>query len=154
MNRVEELRAEFDLAFAEPAARNDAELVDLLAIRVGTGAYAARLAEVSGVYAQKKIVALPARVPELLGVVGLREGIVPVYSLRSLLGYAREEQPSRWILVAGKAEPVALCFDALEGYVRVPKSELAATVRINEELFAVLSMSSLIASIKERIKEG
>jgi purine-binding chemotaxis protein CheW len=151
---VDHLRREFDRAFAEPAHEANDDFEDLLALRVGGGAYAARLVEIRGIHTQKKIVALPSRCAELLGVVGLREGIMPVYSLRLLLGYAREERPSRWMLLAGHAEPVVLSFDTLEGYVRARKNEVASTTRIKGELYTVLNMSALIASIKARIEEG
>jgi chemotaxis signal transduction protein len=97
---------------------------NLIAIRVSGDAYAIRVSEISGLANDRKIVALPSAVPELLGVAGIRGGLVPVYSLAALLGYSTEADQGRWLALSGGEEPVGLAFSAFEGYVRVPQAQI------------------------------
>jgi purine-binding chemotaxis protein CheW len=117
--KAAELRRVFDRAFAEPPATSQIPFEDFLAIRVGPDAYAVRLAEISGLHADRKVTFLPSAVSELLGITGVRSAIVPVYDLRALFGYP-PAGGSRWLLVAAEAS-VALAFDAFDGHLRLPK---------------------------------
>jgi chemotaxis signal transduction protein len=158
-SRVELLRREFDQTFAEPALPPSDETESLVVIRVGPDAYAVRVAEIDGLFADKKIVAVPTPLAELLGVAALRTGIVPVYSLGALLGQPTAGDPPRWIFAAGD---VALAFDGLDGYARVAPSEIAqrvggapdarlrATVRVAGALCSVVSVESVLDEIKRR----
>jgi len=44
------------------------------------------MAEVSGLFADKKVTRLPSPVSELSGIAGLRGAVLPVYDLAMLLG--------------------------------------------------------------------
>lgn len=114
--RAAELRSAFDRAFAAPLRADAAVKQDLLAIRVGPEPFALRLAEVTGLYADRKITRVPGGKSELLGIAGFRGATVPVYSLRILLGFSAAPA-SRWLVIA-VAAPVALAFDAFEGHLR------------------------------------
>ena len=114
--RAAELRTAFDRAFAAPP-RGDVEArQDLLAIRIGAEAYAVKLAEVRGLFADRKFTRVPGGDAALLGIAGFRGALVPVYSLAIVLGHAATQAP-RWLVVAATA-PVALAFEAFEGHVR------------------------------------
>jgi chemotaxis signal transduction protein len=116
--RTVELRSAFDHGFAA-ALRGDAAVKqDLLAIGVGGEPCALRLSEIAGLFADRKIVAVPGSHAALLGIAGFRGALVPVYSLGAALGHSGM-QACRWLVIAAAA-PVALAFDAFEGHVRVP----------------------------------
>jgi chemotaxis signal transduction protein len=130
--RADELRRAFDRSFAEPPSEHVARFEDFLAITVGGDAFAIRLGEVAGLFADKAITPVPSAVAELVGVAGFRGAIVPVYDLRALLGY-RTSEPSRWlVLVAAKGAPVALAFDHFEGQLRVPPEAVANDEKVGE----------------------
>src|SRR5262249_15213510 len=120
--RAAELAGAFDAAFAEPPPAEAANPLDVLAIRLGGDPHALRLTQLGGVYARRKIVPVPSALPELLGLVSLRAAIVPVYDLAALLGRARQGEP-RWIVLAAAA-PIALAFEALDGYRRLSPDAL------------------------------
>jgi chemotaxis signal transduction protein len=114
--RAGELRSAFDSAFAVPLRADAAMKHDLLAIRVGEEPCAIRLSEVTGLFVDRKITRVPASNAALLGIAGFRGALVPVYSLRALLGQFGARAP-RWLVIAAAA-PVALAFDAFEGHLR------------------------------------
>jgi len=87
IERSTELRRAFDRSFSEAPVTRATELDDLLDIRVGLDPYAIHLDQVTGVFADKPVTPLPGSFPELLGIAGFRGAIVPVYDLRTLLGY-------------------------------------------------------------------
>jgi chemotaxis signal transduction protein len=114
--RAAELRSAFDRAFATPPRGKAAVEQDLIAIRVATQPCAIRLAEVTGLFADRKIIRVPGSNAALLGIAGFRGALMPVYSLRALLGHS-DAQTVRWLVIAAAA-PVALAFDAFEGHLR------------------------------------
>jgi hypothetical protein len=122
---AQELRAAFDRSFAEGQALDPVSRVDLLAIRSGEHGYALRLSEVLAVHTDRKVVSVPGPAPELLGLVGLRGLVVPVYDLRQLLGYSAGPVP-RWLALARASSPFAVAFEAFDAHLRVPESDVVA----------------------------
>ncbi len=120
--RAVELRLAFDRTFAEPILLDTASKEELLAVRVDTQAFAIRLSEISGLFADKKITPVPGSHAALLGIAGFRGAIVPVYDLQALLGRAAAANP-RWLVIAAAA-PVALAFEAFEGQLRVARDAI------------------------------
>jgi chemotaxis signal transduction protein len=120
--RAAELRLAFDRAYAEPAHLDGALKEDLLAVRVGAQAFAIRLSEITGLFADKKITPVPGGHPALRGIAGFRGAIVPVYDLQRLLGGSRAAT-SRWLVIAA-AVPVALAFEAFERQLRVSRDAI------------------------------
>jgi chemotaxis signal transduction protein len=80
----------------------------------------------SGLATDKKIVPLPSRRPELIGVVGIRGSLLPVYSLAALLGYRTHPVSSRWLALSRGGEPVGFAFEEFEGFVGVLKKDVHA----------------------------
>ena len=120
-----ELRSAFDRERAAPSSSStEVQTESLLAIRVSRDAYAIRVSEISGLAKDRKIVAFPSPIPELLGVVGIRGSLVPVYCLTGLLGYGSETGQVRWLVLCGTEEPFALAFSEFEGYLRMPRTQL------------------------------
>jgi chemotaxis signal transduction protein len=117
------LRETFDAGFAGlPAERTDAS-ENYLGIRIGGDAFALKLAEITGLFAGRQIVSLPAPYAEILGVVSLRRQIVPVYSLRAFLNYPVSEAPPRWIALAGAA--VGFAFDQFDFHARLAREQIS-----------------------------
>jgi len=116
--RAAELARAFDEKFIQPRQAVASDLLAVLAIRLGAEPLALRLSQLAGLYTRRSIVPVPSALPELLGLVSLRAAIVPVYDLGALLGRTPQADP-RWIVLAAQL-PIALGFDDLEGYWRVP----------------------------------
>jgi chemotaxis signal transduction protein len=95
-----------------------------LAIRVSGDPYAIRVRELTGLLANRRVVPLPSRRPELLGVAGVRGALVSVYGLSSILGYGTGAVATKWLAMCGRAQLVALAFDELEGFLRLPQRTL------------------------------
>jgi chemotaxis signal transduction protein len=122
------LRSAFDQTFAAPARGRVEDLVSLLTIDIGNHPFALRTAELSGLVADRRVVPVPSRRPELLGLIGLRGTLVPVFDLARLLGVPRHDPEPRWLALADRENPVAFAFDRLEGYIDVPPACLYAGV--------------------------
>lgn len=121
--RLDELRRSFDAAFAEAPATTAEQRIALLSIRVGGDPAAIRVLDTLELLEVDRIVAVPSRRPELLGLIGLRGAVVPVYSLARLTGRA-EGDPPRWAVLAGSADRIALAFTSFERHVRVAPADV------------------------------
>jgi chemotaxis signal transduction protein len=124
------VQREFDQSFATTASSRDSELEGLLALRVGSVLYAVRARETSGLATTVGANAVPSPMPELEGLVGLRGALVPLFRLAALLGSGETLEPSRWVLLIGRDEPIGLGFQEPDGYHKVAR---AALVPIGEE---------------------
>ena len=123
LSRAQALRRAFDQSFAQAPRSAPATRHDLLAIRLGRDAYAIRLPQLAGIFADKVVTRLPHTDAACLGIAGFRGALVPVYDLRVLLGHPGAATP-RWLALASFS-CVAVAFDALDGYLRVPQEQLA-----------------------------
>jgi len=153
------VRAEFDAAFARREAPPEPTAA-LLAVRVGSEPLALRVLDVAGLVPIRHVMAVPSRRPELLGVVGLRGEVVPLFGLARLV-HGRPDESPRWMVLAGGSERVAFAFTTFDGHLRVPVAELRSapgepSVRHVRELYTgspprpVLDMSSLVAAATAR----
>jgi chemotaxis signal transduction protein len=120
------LRRHFDEAFAAPAASMAEALEHLLAIRVGSDPFALRLSEIAGLYVGVKVVPVPSPVSQLLGIVGIRGMMVPIYDMAALLRYPLEAN-SRWFVLARAPHPVGFAFDTFESHLQVSQASLAGS---------------------------
>lgn len=166
--RVVELRSAFDRERAAPSSSNtEVHTESLLAIRVSRDAYAIRVSEISGLATDRKIVAFPSPIPELLGVAGVRGALVPVYSLAGLLGYGAETGQARWLVLCGTEESFGLAFSDFEGYMRMPRTQLhqaeqkdvtrthvTHVARATDMVRAVVSIPLLREAIQERCRKN
>jgi purine-binding chemotaxis protein CheW len=123
VERAATLRREFDAQFASPP-RESPETVDFLLVQIGGRPYAMRLAELGGIAKAGIVARAPTRRPELLGLAGIRGRVVGVYALATLLGGADEHRPAAWLALSAGSEPVALAFERLDAFVRVPRSSV------------------------------
>ncbi|HEY0588908.1 MAG TPA: chemotaxis protein CheW [Pseudoduganella sp.] len=152
------LRDEFDRAFAMPPAQPDARDQQLLAIRAGGQPYALRLSAIRGLYVDRRVQALPSRLPELLGLTGVRGQAVPVFDLAALLGLPAQRAP-RWLALASGRHSAAFAFEQFDAHHAVhpddflPAPEHAfveAAVRMDDTPRPLLSLQSLIDDLERR----
>lgn len=154
------MRQEFDLSFAQAPRTTTEASESLLAIGIGGDSYAIRVSEIGGLYVDRRIMPLPSPIAELLGVVGLRGQIAPVYDLAALLGYGRVAAP-RWLILLlspGQREPVALAFDTFELHFSVsvqqlvvsPGTHLGDAVRSGDVVRPIVQLQSLLQDIQRR----
>jgi purine-binding chemotaxis protein CheW len=125
--RVLQLQDAFDRTFAEAPRADAVPQEDFLAITIGSEPYAMRLSDIGGLHLVRTITALPGSVPALLGLVGLRGALIPVYDLGSMLGYSRAAAP-RWFAVIADTQ-VAVGFEQFDAHVRVPSDAVAPAAR-------------------------
>jgi purine-binding chemotaxis protein CheW len=166
IERATELRQAFDRSFAETPVARATELDDLLDIRVALDPYAIHLDQVIGVFADKPVTALPGSFPELLGIAGFRGAIIPVYDLRTLLGYPRGGS-QRWLILTAGETRIALAFDQFEGHTRVARTAIAQdsggetqrhhvreVVRTAEFIRPIVHLPSILEAIRKRARQG
>ena len=154
---AEGLRRAFDRGFALPARPPRQDTVSLLAIRLAGAPAALRVLDTLGLMAAPRIVPVPSRRPELLGIAGVRGAVVPIYGLARLLGHG-EDGDARWIVLAGERDRVGLAFSVFERHLVVPAHDVrepaqGAPAHVSEVLCAgsdvrpVLSVTSLLRAI-------
>ena len=163
--RTGELRRSFDQAFALPRRQVRDEVEQFLAIRVGGQPCALRLRDLTGLAAGRRVLSLPSRAPELLGIAGVRGALVPVYSLAVLLGHGQATAPLRWLAQCGGEDPIGLAFEEFEGYLRAPRADVyrantaagrhvSEVVRVGAVVRALVDVPSLTAALKARGHPG
>jgi len=157
------LRQDFDQSFARAAGGAEQAELDFLAIRVAGDPYAIRLSEVQSLHADRKLVAAPSLLPELLGLSGFRSILTPVYDLAQLLGYG-PQQTARWLVVAQSASPIAFAFGDFDSHLRVSPGRVSApetehgnavvggAVQNDGITLPLLHLPSLVEAIAQRIK--
>lgn len=143
--KLAELRAAFDETFAVPPVLPEAPGERLLALRIGTEAYAVRLAEIASIQSQKRVVPLPGGPEGLRGLAGIRGRLVAVYSLASLLGI-RGAGEENWLVLTQGAEPIGLSFPAFEGFLE-ESTLYPAQERESEQVREVLRAGSVIRGV-------
>lgn len=159
-DRVAELRRAFDESFAAPPSAGKEEAEDLLCFRIRGDGYALRVHEIAGLAPAGRVLPLPSRTPELLGVAGHRGSLVPVYSLAGLLGYGPGRETPRWLALVGDRDPLALALGDLEGFKRIPRGDLHVPGRepgkhvdqfaqSGSIVRAVLKVASIVAALRK-----
>jgi chemotaxis signal transduction protein len=160
------LRRRFDASFAAPAASRPEPLAGLLAIRVGSDPYALRMSEIAGLHVGVKIVPIPSPVAPLLGIVGIRGMMAPIYDLATLLRYPPPAS-ARWFVLARAPQPVGFAFETFESHLQVTQASLAngngedagtggtaqhmrGTVRAAGALRPIIHLASVLKMIGDR----
>jgi chemotaxis signal transduction protein len=161
-NLARDFAHDFDRSFAAPARSGAVEVETLLTLRLRGDPYAVRLRDVTGLLIDRKIVSLPSRTPALLGIVGLRSGVTPVYSLSALLGYGAGGPPARWLLLVGPGPLLGLAFEEFDGHRQAARTEVSSvqdpragnhlpeSVCIDDISRGLISVAALIETIKSR----
>jgi purine-binding chemotaxis protein CheW len=94
-----------------------------LTFRLDDRVYALPAEEVAEIIRTPAVARVPQGPASLMGMANLRGSVLPVASLRGLLGEAEAEPPARAIVLSGAA-PVALAVDAVDELVLVDASRL------------------------------
>lgn len=164
--RAEQLRRAFDQGFAERDAESAEATLELLLVRVRGQGYALRLEQVAGLHADRKLVPVPSPRPELLGLVGLRGQVAPVYDLGLLLGYGAAAG-ARWVALVQSSAPLAVAFQEFEAHARVPRAAVTtsgdagagqrfvtANVALADGVRPVIDLSALVAAVTQSRRHG
>ncbi len=157
-NTLEALRQDFDQAFARAPRQQADDLERLVGMRVGTGRYAVRLDDLSGLHGRPPVTPLPGGAPALMGLASRQGQILAVYDLATLLGLPDGRALARWIVIARGEPSVALAFAEVEGHHLVSQVALVPApdgsspsvpelLAVEETVLGVLRLEAIIASI-------
>jgi len=157
--RASEMRRAFDRSFAEAPQPTTRAREDFLAVTIGTDRYAIRLSEVAGLFVDRKVTPVPGRAPSLVGIAGFRGAVIPVFDLRTMLGYS-STQTARWLVIAA-AMPVALAFDRFDAHLRLapgavvpqsagdaPRACVRGTARAHDIARPIVDIPAVLQAIK------
>lgn len=155
-----DLRRAFDETFARPVADVVTDAQELIAVPIGSDRYLLQVRELAGLFAERRVVALPTRTPMFLGVAGIRGAVVPVWQLAGLLGHPGDEHAPRWLALASTPR-VGLAFGRFGGHVRLPPAAIPtapdrdagahvrAVVRLDGVVHRIVDIPSILAAIEQ-----
>ncbi len=156
------LRHSFDEAFAIPPQLREEGLEQLLLIRVAGEALALKTLQVTGLARIGRILPIPSRIPELLGITGIRGTLAPVFDLAALLGFHSGGTQPRWLALTRGETQIALVFDQIEGQIAVSRTSLyehqassarqhiKEVARMEDEVRAVVDIPAVVEAIRRR----
>jgi chemotaxis signal transduction protein len=121
-----QLREEFDREFGRPVRALTTEYVEFLGFRAGGGAYAVDLGDVSIVHEIRHVTRVPSAQQGFEGLVTVLDDLVAVYDLAALLEGAKSDSARRWLLVSRKDSQVGFAVQAVDGYLRTPRSKIVS----------------------------
>lgn len=162
-SKIAEIRRLFDKSFAIAPVEKGIAPKAMLAIAIEGEPFALRVREISGLaVSNETIVPVPSRVPELLGLTGIRGVVVPVFSLPRLLGFDSLHSKTHWLVFCGEVQtPIALAFETMERLFEATDSKIFvrqepvghhphvnATVSEGATLRGVISIPTLVEYIK------
>jgi purine-binding chemotaxis protein CheW len=120
---AEQLREVFDQSFTRAVAPDTTRWQDFLQIRLDGQVHVLALDEVASLQPLSWVTPIPGPLPALIGLIGHKGEIVPIYDLRTVLGHSASVAP-RWMVVSRQAD-VALAFDAFDKHLRCPAEAVA-----------------------------
>lgn len=157
LGRAAALREAFDRSFSEPLPIDPPPTEEMLGVRMDGEAYALRLSEIAGLFADRKITPVPGAAAVQLGIAGFRSEIVPVYDLHALLGHPAAKS-TRWLVLSAVAS-VGFAFATQEGRISVPPEAIVDQsdsapggyirqfVRLSDSVRRVVDLSSVLDAI-------
>lgn len=156
------MRGAFDESFAAPLQLEEEALERLLLIRVAGEAFAIRNVQIARLARMEKLLRVPSRLPELMGIAGIRSTLVAVFDLASLLGLD-SGAASGWLALTPGETPVALAFQHVDGHVSIPRTSLYPShessvtgpyvmeaVRIGQVVRGLINVPTIVESIQRR----
>jgi purine-binding chemotaxis protein CheW len=156
------LHRAFDESFAVLPPPKSEDLESILLIRAGGEPVVLRSLAIDGLAKSGRVLPVPGRVPELMGITGIRAALAPVFSLAALLGFASGRAECRWLALTRGETPLALAFDAIEGQIVLPRADfhdcrdsssrehIKQLVRIDSTLWPVADVAAIVETIRGR----
>jgi len=161
MTRASELRDAFDRGFAAAVLPPDASRSDMLCVQIGGQPCAVRIGDIASLHAELRIVPLPSRAPELLGVAAIRAIVLPVYDLAGVLGMPGSAA-ARWIAVHRDGQ-AGFAFERYDGHARTAedslkpagkRSHVAGQLVIGGQPRLVIDLGSVLAALEARFNQS
>lgn len=154
------LRRAFDESFAALVPPAKVIGAELLLVRVQSIDLAVRASEVGAVSRCPRLTLLPSRCPSVVGLAGLRGGLVVVHSLADLIGEPRGKLDERaFLLLCAGDSSVGLLADELLGHMQVEPDRIhaepgsgswaSAIVSLDSARHPLASIPALLAAIRQ-----
>lgn len=162
---AETLRREFDAEFSRAPHGAPPPEEQLLAVEIDGRPFALRSGEIQALLTRERLTLLPGTAPGFLGLLGYHGDVLPVYSLRELLGFSRSSS-MRWFAIVGRASPVAFAFDTYEGTRSIRAGELLPSDENERETLvrylvndsgkprAIVDLTALLKGIESRCEKA
>jgi chemotaxis signal transduction protein len=160
--QVAELSRAFDESFAAPAVLPASDLLSLIAIRLGGEALLMRVDHIGGIARCPRVTPVPSHSPALMGIVGMRGALTPVFSLAAMLELPRAPTCA-WLTLVRRESLLAFAFDGFDGRIEVPSTCLFEDQKPNPRRFvrqlarvasrdlAVVDIQSIAEAIEKEI---
>jgi chemotaxis signal transduction protein len=152
--QLQRWRETFDDSFAEPRHSDGwGDAWNVLGIRIAGEPLALSLDELAGLLPAQTPAPYPADAPALLGLIGHRGQVLPLYDLRALLGRGTSGSVRWWAIL--RSSPVALAVEGFDGQWRLPPEDRLQqpelhggvgrwTLRCNGELRPLIALGPLV----------
>lgn len=148
--QVLQLKTEFDRAFAEPLRTQDSEFENFVGFNIEDAVFVLRMTEIKGLVQCKKVIPLPSADSHFIGITGVQGQLIPVYSLASILGYSKNNEEDRWLVLCEDKERIGFLLEDLQGYIRILASDLSASEKLEkkqESISGAIHFGSKVAGI-------
>lgn len=159
-DRIAQLRRAFDESFATPPPVETGEPEALLLILAAAEVFALPVVQLGGLMAAHRVVPVPSRQSELLGMAGAGGAPVAVFDLGALLGRRSSSAKVNWLALAGRDTAVALAFEGIAGQVEAAPASiydgavstdcgaLRRMVRTGSRVFPIVDVTSIVERIR------
>ncbi|MBB3197177.1 chemotaxis protein CheW [Roseateles terrae] len=122
LSQLQGWRESFDDSFAEPRHSDGwGDAWNVLGIRIAGEPFALSLDELAGLLTAQTPAPYPADAPALIGLIGHRGQVLPLYDLRAWLGRGLSSSVRWWAVL--RSSPVALAVEDFDGQWRVPPED-------------------------------
>ncbi len=159
---LRDLRASFDQSFAARPSPDEEARVRLIMIRCGDQMFAIQADQIIGLAKSKRIVPVPSRIPELLGIAGIRGVLVPVFDLARYVGLESRAEGLHRLVLTQRDQPIVLAFDDFEGQVDVAKDAIFSEeqsvergpgrvlARIGNTVCPLIDVAQIVEALRKR----
>lgn len=123
---LEQLRAEFDHDFVKPAQGEAIDLAEYLGFSSADGKYAVLLQQVAAVQEIRTVTSVPGAGTRtgFEGLATVQDQLVAVYDIAGLIASPGQAGARRWLLVCQADRQLGFAVDAVDGYLRVPRTQV------------------------------
>lgn len=157
LSQLRRWRESFDDSFAEPRHSDGwGDAWNVLGIRIAGEPFALSLDELAGLLPAQTPAPYPADAPALMGLIGHRGQVLPLYDLRALMGRGTGSSIRWWAML--RAAPLALAVEGFDGQWRLPPEDRLEqadihggvgrwTLRCNGELRPLIALEPLVGRL-------